>query len=477
MAYSIGAEMVAQFAHNLVGRLHERIVGRRTFSCLAELERQQWASPRDVAAIQRQKLRALLLHAYENIPFYRKTLEQRGLNPWVDDPGDILQWMPTLDRNDIRMHQQAMIWRDCPGGLHPYNTGGSTGEPITFFFDRRRQAYDQAARIRSHRWFGVDLGDREVFLWGSPIETGGHRGLKKFRDWLLNQFIFDAFRMSPKRINDYWRMLWRLRPSCLFGYPSSLALLAESRPPNPEGGKDWKPRVVFVTGEVCYPHHRNTLEQVFDAPVADGYGSREAGFIAHQCPDGGMHITAENVIVEILGMDGPCAPGTSGEIVVTHLDAYAMPFIRYRTGDYGRLRAGRCRCGRGLPLMDVVEGRNTDFLRLPDGTIKHALSVIYPIRALSGIRRFRVVQQEDFSVDVTYEPEGAGTTSSDGSGATADDELTRQVVARVGQALDGAVPVRASKAADIPPSGSGKFRYVISHATAGGNRTPVAPGS
>ncbi|MGB0714984.1 MAG: phenylacetate--CoA ligase family protein [Phycisphaerae bacterium] len=446
--------MVANLAHNLIGRIHEKLVGRRTFSCLSELERSQWSSPQDVRAAQRNKLRALLLHAYENVAFYRDRLKQIGANPWIDDPRAILERMPFLQRDDIRLNRQSLVWQNCPGGLHPYNTGGSTGEPIMFFFDRRRQAYDQAARIRSHRWFGVDLGDREVFLWGSPIETGGHRGFKKWRDWLLNQFILDAFRMSPDRIRRYWELLGRLRPSCLFGYPSSLALLAESRPAT---FGSWQPRAIFVTGEVCYPHHRKLLEEVFDAPVADGYGSREAGFIAHQCPEGGMHITAENVIVEIMGPKGPSEPGTSGEIVITHLDAYAMPFIRYRTGDHGRLREGRCACGRGLPLMEVIEGRSTDFLQLPDGTIKHALSVIYPIRSTKGVRRFRVIQQADGSVDVNYEASGEeGTTAS-----TTTIELEKQVR----HVLEEQVPVRAEPVKEIPPSGSGKFRYVISHAT------------
>ena len=174
---------------------------------------------------------------------------------------------------------------------------------------------------------------------------------------------------------------------------------------------------MFVTGEVCHTHDRETIFDYFKVPVANGYGSREAGFIAHECPEGGMHITAENVIVEIVdARSQPVSTGESGEIVVTHLDAYAMPFIRYRTGDIGRLKPGRCACGRGLPLIDVVEGRTTDFLYLPDGTVKHALSIIYPLREMDGVRQFGVTQGEDYGVPVeviikkfrrmSFEPQG-----------------------------------------------------------------------
>jgi phenylacetate-CoA ligase len=159
-------------------------------------------------------------------------------------------------------------------------------------------------------------------------------------------------------------------------------------------------KAVFVTGEVCLPQDRQSITDFLRVPVANGYGSREAGFIAHECPQGNMHITAESVVVEISHDGEPAEAGESGEIVITHLDAYAMPFIRYRTGDVGRLKPGRCTCGRGSPMMEVVEGRTTDFLRLPNGTTKHALSIIYPLRAMSGIRRFRVLQHENYDVAV-----------------------------------------------------------------------------
>ena len=121
-----------------------------------------------------------------------------------------------------------------------------------------------------------------------------------------------------------------------------------------------------MTGEVCLQRDRESIAEYFGVPVADGYGSRDGGFIAHECPHGSMHITAENVVVEVFDGDRPVEGGASGEIVVTHLDAYAMPLVRYRTGDVGRLRSGRCACGRGLPVLDCVDGRIADMLHLPD---------------------------------------------------------------------------------------------------------------
>lgn len=445
--------MYGRLARHLVCPLHERLVGRPTFRFLRELERSQWYAPNEVRALQAGKLGNLLAHARANTSFYRDRLSHwEKMSPDVDVP-EALKGVPLLTKDDIRESGEDMLWRDAPGGVHPYTTGGSGGEPLAFYFDRRRQACDQAARIRTHRWFGVEVGDRELFLWGSPIELGRTNRLRRIRDRLFNHLLLDAFNMSPAHMDQYLEAWKRFRPTCLFGYPSSIALLADYARSCGHAPDLRSLRAVFVTGEVCHPPLRETIESFFEAPVADGYGSREAGFIAHQCLEGNLHITAEHVIVEIVNAKGEVLPeGEPGEMVVTHLDAYAMPFIRYRTGDCGRLKPGRCACGRGLPMLDVVEGRTTDFLYLPDGTIKHALSIIYPIRECAGVRQFRVTQQKDYSIVVDV---------------VADDRRERisleSVRRRVRPVIGDTVDLRVEFVDRIPAADSGKYRHVISH--------------
>jgi len=440
--------MVPAIVQHLIAPLHERLLGRRTFRYLRELEESQWASPDELRALQATKLRELLVHARGRIPYYQRRLADTG----AADPLETLRRLPLLDKIDMRRHAADMVWPDVPGGMFEYQTGGSSGMPLTFWFDRRRQAYDQAARLRSHRWFGIEVGDRELYLWGSPVELSRTDRLRRRRDGLFNQRLLDAFNMSPQRMDEYLEVLARFRPACLYGYPSSIALLIEHALKRGRPLATHALRAVFVTGEVCYPHDRAAIASALQVPVADGYGSREGGFIAHECSEGNMHVTAENVVVEIVRDGSPVPEGESGEIVLTHLDQYAMPFIRYRTGDVGRLQPGRCRCGRGLPLMDVVQGRTTDFLYLPDGSIKHALSIIYPLRAMRSLRRFRVTQREDYSVhiEVVGDEDGAG--------------LTREGVARGVRPVLGELPVHVEIVREIPTVGSGKYRQVISYA-------------
>ena len=437
---------------HLVCPLHERLLGRRTLRFLRELEWSQWSAPDDLRRLQAIKLAALLRHAAANTSFYRDRFRGAGVRPDDPDAPASLHRLPFLNKDDIRGSIDAMLWHGCPGGLHVSHTGGSTGEPLTFYYDRRRQGYDQAARLRSQRWFGVRLGDPQLYLWGSPIEVGAADRMKRLRDRLFNHDLLDAFDMSPARLDTYLDAWDRFRPVSLYGYPSSIAMFVQHAQWRGRRLDTSRLRAVFVTGEVCLPQDREAIGSYFRVPVADGYGSRDGGFIAHECPHGRMHLTAENVLVELIDGNGPAATGEAGEIVITHLDAYAMPLIRYRTGDVGRLVPGRCACGRGLPLMDVVQGRTTDALHLRDGTVKHGLSIIYPLRALAGVRRFCVTQFETYGVLI----EVVRNQNADA--------LTREKVLRsVRPVLGAEAAVTVRFVDDIPAAPSGKFRYVASH--------------
>ena len=215
-----------------------------------------------------------------------------------------------------------------------------------------RVSHDVAAKWRATRWWGVDIGDPEVVLWGSPIEIGKQDRVKSARDRLFRSHLLPAFQMSEQQMDSYLDALERLRPRMLFGYASALALLAAHAERRGRAMHDLGVRVAFATGETLYPAQRAIIEKVFAAPVANGYGSRDAGFIAHQCPSGSLHVSSEHIIVELLDDVGqPVAAGEKGEIVTTHLATGDFPFVRYRTGDMAVSSAEPCKCGRGLPVL------------------------------------------------------------------------------------------------------------------------------
>lgn len=434
--------------------LHERLCNRRTFANLRELERSQWWSPQRLRSLQQAKLGRLLAHAAARCPYYRALFERAGVDWNTGDPLQSLYRLPLLDKDTIRARREEMTWREVPGGLQESTTGGSTGAPLIFYFDRRRQGYDKAARMRTHRWYGVEVGQREVYLWGSPLEIRAQDRFKSVRDGLTNELLLSAFELTPQRMTAYLDRIARHDPRCIFGYPSSLVLLCKH---GRSVGRQVRPpslAAVFVTGELLDEGQRRVIEEYFAVPVADGYGSREAGFLAHSCPQGGMHVTDENVVLEIVNTEGePLPTGECGEIVVTHLDAYAMPLIRYRTGDVGRRVGGGCSCGRGLSCMEVVGGRRTDHLVATDGTVMHALSLIYVLREIDSVREFQIHQQVDGAVEVQIVPAGA-----------LEQEDRRRIEVGIRDRLGWDAQVRLRIVDRIERTASGKFRCVTSEA-------------
>ena len=239
----------------------------------------------------------------------------------------------------------------------------------------------------------MEPGAREVYLWGAPVELNKTDRIKTFRDRLVNQLVLNAFAMSPIQMDVYVKAIQAWRPRCIYGYASSIALLAAHVKERGLHLHLPELRVVCTTGEPLFPHQRTLIQDVFAVPVANEFGSRDIGFTAHETPHGQMLLMSESILLEVLDMQGkPVKPGEIGEAVMTGLCSEAQPFIRYRTGDMVRLSDDKCREGRGLHVISEVVGRSTDFLVKSDGTIMHALAGIYVLRAVEGIAEFKLIQ-------------------------------------------------------------------------------------
>jgi phenylacetate-CoA ligase len=370
---------------------------------------------------------------------------------------DGLRRLPLMDKDTIRANLDDLKARDA-SALARFNTGGSSGEPLVFYIGKQRVSDDVAAKWRATRWWDVDIGDREIVVWGSPIELGAQDRVRMVRDALLRTRLLSAFNLSPFDLDGCVDAIRRFRPRMLFGYPSSLALIAHRADVAGIALDTLGIQVALVTAERLYEHQRKTIERVFGCPVANGYGGRDADFIAHACPHGRLHITAEDVFVEIVDANGAALPlGMSGEIVVTHLATADFPFIRYRTGDVGALDLDACPCGRTLPVLARLEGRTTDFVVATDGTVTHGLALIYVLRDMAEISQFKIVQE---SIDRTRVFITAGESLSAGRIA----EIQAQFRRRLGDTVD----IEVDQVAEIPREQSGKFRYVISRVAAPG---------
>jgi len=435
--------------------LHEWLKGHSTVSALKSMERSQWLSPGALEKLQTDNLRGFLTRIGRDVPYYRDLFCSIGFDPGSVGSARDLQQLPLMGKPEIRRNTDRLK-ADNAGPLEKFTTGGSTGEPLVFYRGKQRVSHDVAAKWRATRWWGVDIGDPEIVLWGSPIELGTQDRIRLLRDRVIRTELLSAFEMSEANMLQFTRRIRAYRPRMLFGYPSSLALLAEYASGHGYCLDDLGVKVVFVTSESLYPHQREVIERVFGAPVANGYGGRDAGFIAHQCPEGGMHVTAEDIVVEIVGEQGEALPdGEKGEIVITHMCMGDFPFVRYRTGDVGSLSNDRCACGRGLPLLGELEGRTTDFIRAADGTVIHGLALIYVLRELPQVREFKIIQDSVSHVTLRLVMDSEGREA-----------LEREVRAQFRQRLGNDLVVSFEYVDKIEREASGKFRYVVSHVEA-----------
>lgn len=448
-------ELYTALVSGLLFPLHERLKKHQTLALRRQMEISQWWSAEQLQDLQLARLKRLLTHAQHHVPYYRELFARLGFQAEQVSSLKDLQALPFLNKAEIRGNTEALK-SELASGLARFNTGGSSGEPLIFFIGKERVSHDVAAKWRATRWWDVDIGDREIVVWGSPIELGAQDNVRALRDKIFRTKLLPAFEMSEQKLDGFLEQIRQTRPKMLFGYPSALSHFARHADSRGLSMDKLGIAVAFVTSERLYDEQRSQIAATFGCRVANGYGGRDAGFIAHQCPHGSMHITAEDIIVEIVNPQGiPVPAGESGEIVVTHLATSEFPFIRYRTGDIGILADTPCSCGRGLPVLKEIQGRSTDFLIAQNGTVMHGLALIYILRDLPQVRAFKIIQE---SLDLTRVLVVLEQELSP--------ELKQKIIHGFQARLGTGVTIQVEQVAEIPAEKSGKFRYVISKISA-----------
>jgi phenylacetate-CoA ligase len=430
--------------------LHERLKRHSTVAVRKWLEQTQHYPQARLKALQAERLQALIHRAARKVPYYQEVFATRGLDASAIRTARDLPLLPFLTKDVIRRQGDRLRAADA-GRLALASTSGSTGEPLRFWLGMERISHDVAAKWRATRWWGVDIGDPEVVIWASPAEVRAQDRLRRLRDRMLRSTLVNATDLSEPRLDAILEAINRADPRMLFGYTAAIARLARHILYRGRSVKARDLRVAFVTTEKLLEEQRRDIAAAFGCPVANGYGGRDAGFIAHECPAGGMHITAEDVVVEIVDAAGnPLPIGEAGEVVVTHLASGDFPFIRYRTGDIAVLDGGQCPCGRSLPLIRDIQGRANDMLVGAGGQVMHYTGVSHLLRGLPGLHTFKVIQESLFLVRVLVVAEPPLTEAQ---AAGIREGLRRR--------LGPDVIVVIEQVADIPLERSGKHRHVI----------------
>ncbi|MBL8397643.1 MAG: phenylacetate--CoA ligase family protein [Candidatus Accumulibacter sp.] len=440
------------FAAKILFPLQEKIKNHSTVAVLRDMERSQWLSPSEISELQLNRLKKFLTECENHVPYYKEKFSSLEFSAKNISSLDDLTRLPLLTKEVIRKEFDRLN-SDLKESVRLFSTTGSTGDPLRFNISKTRISHDVAAKWRATRWWNVDIGDREMVVWSSAIELTKQDRAKHLRDWVLRSKLISSTAMSLRDMDRFIEEIRRFKPKMMFGYPSSMTLIAQRAEKQGIRLDNLGIKVAFCTAERLYPHQRDVLERIFGCPVANGYGGRDAGFIAHECPEGGMHITAEDIIVEIVDQYGNSVPiGETGEVAITHMSSTGFPFIRYKNGDIAALDNRKCACGRGLPLLKDIHGRTNDILLAEDGSIVLAVAIALVLRDMLGVNGFKVIQE---------------TMSYTRLQLVTDDKYDKdngelKIKSAFKSRLGKNVRLDIEYLEEISPEASGKYRYVVS---------------
>jgi phenylacetate-CoA ligase len=419
------------------------------------LSRTEWLSHGELQEYQDERLRAVVAHAYEAVPYYRRIFDERKLKPSDIRGHRDLPKLPLLTRHDIRRHFDDLRSRAVPAkALRTGHTSGTTGTPLTVGYDDETVWMTYAVFDRHYRWAGCRLGkdgNRIAVARGNVIVPLSQR---KPPFWRLNsrhhQLLLSAFHMSKTNLPAYFDALEKFQPEVLDGYPSTLYLLARYLQTQ---GRTFPLRAAISSSETLYDFQRETIEASFKCRVFDYYALAERVAFSHECDrHEGHHLAMEYGLTEVVGEDGTPQPrGSIGKLVGTGLHNLAMPLIRYVTNDMSSLRTESCSCGRGLELMDDVTTKAEDVLTLRDGRLISPSVLTHPFKPLDCIEGSQIVQTAPDEVTVRIV---AGSGYSDWH--------TSHLTTELQQRLGSDVRISIQRVDALEQSPNGKFKWVIS---------------
>lgn len=365
----------------------------------------QWLSKEEIEKLQFIKLKKLIKHAYDNVPYYNSLFIKNNLHPRdIKTLGDIKK-IPITSKKDL---QKAGLKNTSAKNFKCFNyykdsTSGSTGEPFSFLGEIKHRDISTALTIRGYNWAKHKTGEPMISLWGRHEENIPTKIYKFF----LNQKTISAFDIEGN-FQKSILTIQKFKPKLLVAYASAIVQFGRLCQENKI--KDLKIPSIITSAETLYYEDKKMLENVFSAKVFNRYGSRELGQIAHECEQSkGLHVSDEYMIINFEKFNDS---QDLKKIIITHLDKYAMPLIRYETGDLGVPSNSKCACGRNLTLIEKVSGRTTDFLKLSTGKSVSFLYFNYVFEQFGPyIKNFQIIQKNWDNMTIKIVPTKKYTNS------------------------------------------------------------------
>lgn len=430
----------------------------RLLALLWQFDRSERWPAEEILDHQLRQLSLILDHAWRHVPFYRERLDAAGWSAGLVPSLEQLRGIPALTRRDLQDGEISLRSTVVPqqlGNVQESRSSGSTGQPVLVL----RTALDgllwQANTLRDHQWHGRDLSLKLAAIRAVAAGVADAPLGAMTAGWgPASEALCDtgpaALLSLGAHIDTQAAWLRRQAPGYLLTYPSNLAALLDHF----AATKEKLPglRAAMTVGETVHPWLRQQCREVLGVDIEDVYSSQELGYIALQCPVSGQyHVMAESVLVEVLDADDrPCAPGETGRLVISSLHNQAMPLIRYEIGDYATV-GKPCSCGRTLPTLERIAGRERNMLRLPGGGRRWPIIGPLPYRDIAPVRRFQMIQHSLEDLEVRFVTDRVLS-------ATEESRLARMITESLGHPFR----IRFSRfEKELPRPASGKFEDFV----------------
>jgi phenylacetate-CoA ligase len=394
------------------------------------------------AQFQQDKLMKVLQHAAKRSPYYK------GLNiPFHEDPVTYLKRFPILTKQILRSETDRLLTMPVHG-LSRECSSGTSGFQSIVYWTKQEQSQHRATQLLWWEWAGFRMGDPILQTGITP----NRKLIKGIKDKLLNTYYLQAFSHSEEDVKKAFDWVKSKKDPVLAGYASSLYVLAQFAE---KMGEQLHFKTAISWGDKLFPHYRRQIERVFGTKVHETYGSAEGLMMGAQKDLDHMYLMNQNVFFELVDDDGnDVKEGEMGHVIVTSLNAYAMPLIRYRIGDLARmLPRDQYPVKRSMdyPIIEKVIGRDTDLVRTPGGKVLVVHSFTGIFEHIPEISQFRITQEKLSGIKVEFVP-----------GEGYHEQLLDKIREKLDENIREPFVVEFIERNQIPPSASGKPQLIIS---------------
>lgn len=422
------------------------------------LKESQWWPRWKLEQYQTEKLMHLLRYAFDNVPYYTELFKRNNLS--IDDIKTIkdLRKIPILTKEDIVRNLDKLISRKVNKKyLELVCTSGSTGKPMQFYRDRRYAFLGRAYAHRQADIMNVRIYDKHIYIWSRPFVEKGIKDIYLYGPH-LRRLSLSSLPASLNLCDKYLKLMKHFKPVFIQGNPSMLYNLACFAQENNINGISFKCFISFF--ENIFPYQREAIKKQFKCQIYSHYISEERVISATEClRHEGMHINMERGILEIVDENGKVLPeDNQGKMVATGLYNFAMPFIRYDTGDIGSVSEKPCSCGRGLPLLKSFDGRASEVIKYKDKII-YSTTLSFLLWKFKNIKECQFIQEYEDEIKVNI------VRRKDYS-----EKDTRELIETLKRMLDDELNVHINFADYIPRTKMGKFAFIVSRLKTNENR-------